>query len=240
MEDFEIDDELWKSHDRTIYKVHMKRVPETFYCIKISQIPPTEEEKKLNELSVQQIMKLTHPNLVKCYGYFYDEENFMTIHELADAGNLRQKMIHPLPEINISLILKQVLDGLQHLHESQFFHLNLKPENILFFDSVIKLDVVGLNQREVENYISPEKLLYAEAKYASDIWGIGVITYEMAAGKLPFQGKDFIEFRKNVLLSRFEELESSFSPEFKSILDGMLIKDPDQRINLSDLLEFFR
>lgn len=164
------------------------------------------------------------------------------MNEFAPDGNLRQKMFQPISEFEIAFLLKSLLSGLQYLHSNDIFHLNLKPENILFIDDVLKLDDFGLARNDISNfhYRSPEQLLFDKVGAMSDIWSLGVIVYELAAGKLPFQGDDVDVFTENVINTQYEDIPSSFSLDFKEILGRMLIKIPDDRISLSELLDLFQ
>jgi serine/threonine protein kinase len=88
---------------------------------------------------------LNHPNILKMYGFFYDEEKIYLILEWAPHGelysDLRQKGRYP--EEQAADFIYQVSEALRYMHSKDVIHRDLKPENLLDCDGVIKLADFG-------------------------------------------------------------------------------------------------
>jgi death-associated protein kinase len=107
-----------------------------------------------------------------------------------------------LSEEEASFFIKQILLGVQHLHNHNVAHLDLKPENVMLLGDnsrIIKLIDFGLSRKilpgaEVREmlgtpeFVSPEVVNYEPLSLNTDLWSIGVITYIMLSGLSPFLG----------------------------------------------------
>lgn len=106
-------------------------------------------------------------------------------------------------EENATHILYQLTQGLCHIHSKGYLHRDIKTANILLKDGIPKIADFGF-AIQVENaqgrlpynvgsplYMSPEAYTKSEYSYKSDVWGLGVIFYEMLLGSQPFKGIDY-------------------------------------------------
>ena len=150
-----------------------------------------------------RIIALTnHPNIVKLYGEGTWDGGLYIAMEWIHGISLRQFLIEHSFSLKRSLeILLEVCYALQHLHSHGVIHRDLKPENILIAENgdikVIDFGIAQLEQeRSLKNpekvlgtpyYMSPEqKENPSHATYASDIYSLGVIAYELITGKPSF------------------------------------------------------
>ncbi|XP_044758879.1 obscurin isoform X8 [Coccinella septempunctata] len=152
---------------------------------------------------------------------------------------------HEYSEQTVTTIVGQILDGLQYLHWRGLCHLDLQPDNIVMCSirSVqIKLIDLGSAHRVTKlgsevpvvghpQYISPEVLSEEPAIPQTDIWTVGVLTYVMLSGKLPFSGEDENETRQNILFVRyrFEHLFKEVSQEATRFLMLLFKRHPNKR-----------
>lgn len=153
-----------------------------------------------------EIIKLTsHPHIIKIYGDGKWEGGLYLAMELVHGVSLKQFIIqHSLSLKRALEIVLQVAYALCHLHTHGIIHRDLKPENILINEQgevkVIDFGIAALHtptkeetiegEKEIlgtPHYMSPEQKEGAsKATFVSDIYSLGVITYELVLGKLSF------------------------------------------------------
>lgn len=153
---------------------------------------------------------LEHPNITRVFDYGEDLVDHYLVMELADGWKTGEGSIaldvgelpKPLDEKQVIAIVKQACDGLDYIHRQQIIHRDIKPGNLLLFDDdcvkladfgiarareSITLTMTGLAMGTPE-YMSPEQ---AEGKkdlsFASDIYSMGIVMYELLAGHPPFK-----------------------------------------------------
>ena len=94
----------------------------------------TEEVKNqlIYEIKIQSF--LDHPNIVKLYAFFSDQEHIYLVMELCTSGHLFDllRSIKTLPESTTKIIVKQLCQGMDYLHHHEIIHRDLKLENILY------------------------------------------------------------------------------------------------------------
>lgn len=151
----------------------------------------------MKEVDIHSLMK--HDNIVKLETYFQHNSKFYMVLEYCEMNNLAQLLRNygRLGENECRGLLRQLLDGLKHIHDRGIIHRDLKPANIyLTQDLVLKIGDFGLADRirskskgicGTPNYISPEVLMEQGYTTAVDIWALGCITYHMICGKPPFE-----------------------------------------------------
>lgn len=132
------------------------------------------------------------------------------------------------PEYVISIVSRHILIGLQFLHKRHHIHRDIKPDNILLNTfGTTKLTDFGISKHleatidmaktfvGTPNYMSPERLLGQHYGYASDIWSLGVIVYELAVGIHAFPiAQVFLQTLQSICYAPEPRLdENLFSPE---------------------------
>jgi len=143
-----------------------------------------------------------HPNIVKLYGQGEWEEGLYIAMEFIQGISLRKYLRYNLISLKHALeIVMEISMALCHLHAHGVIHRDLKPENILITESsgvkVIDFGIAQMLTEESKNskserrligtpiYMSPEQRHNPEStSYPSDIYSLGIITYELALGKL--------------------------------------------------------
>ena len=222
------------------------------------------EKKRLNESerdmlrSEVAIMKLlNHPNVVEMKEVFEDKQKMYVVMEMIEGGELFEKIRAKkvFSEYVAFHICRQLLEVVKYLHEVGIVHRDIKPENILLSDDseipTIKLADFGLSQLIGPNdrlrvpcgtlaYVAPEVLMQRPYGKAVDLWSVGVVTYLMLRGRLPFDSKD-----KDVIIDRTIEAKIDLSgPQWskctnfaKDLVSHLLTKDPEERMTASQALE---
>lgn len=93
----------------------------------------------IRELKIQTY--LYHPNIIKMYGFFDDEQYIYIILEVGTGGQLFQQLrkSEPIPETKVASIMKQVCDAVNEIHSLKIIHRDIKPENIVLHDVLLDL-----------------------------------------------------------------------------------------------------
>lgn len=181
--------------------------------------------------------RLTHPRIAAIYDYGEDENLAYIVMELVNGQSLFQHLQNQarfgLKEVGE--IVRQLLDGLAYAHEQGVVHRDIKPSNILINeDGRIKITDFGIARIESSTltqvgeimgspgYMSPEQFLGAEIDARSDIYSVGVIAYELLAGRRPFTGNN-AEIMRQVLNERPAN-PSEYNPKISAQLDWAVQK----------------
>jgi serine/threonine protein kinase len=168
--------------------------------------------------------------------------------DLCSLGDLRYQIKENLfEEDEAKFYIAEIILAIEYLHKRDIIYRDLKPENILIDeDGHFKLADFGLAKENIINdipngtfcgsppYLSPEMLSHEGSTKASDIYGIGVILFEMLNGSTPFYDEDnnlmYKNISENILM--FPEF---FSDEVKDLLEKMMEKDPKKRIKIPEI-----
>ena len=164
----------------------------------------TERDRYLQEPRMYK--KLTPSGMTKCqnvleyYRAWQEEGYFYTQTELCGGGNLKNLLENlndppALPESTVWYVIRQVATGLNRMHTLKLVHMDIKPENILITeDGVLKLGDLGMtrpvdcNEDGLEGdarYIAPELLNSPIKTRQLDLFSLGVMIWELAAGRNP-------------------------------------------------------
>ena len=161
----------------------------------------------LIKLKLQIMSELDHPNIIRLFEYFETYDKVYLILDAYFGGHLLDSRRCPnqyhYPEKITCKLVQKMLQSLKYLHFKHIVHCDLKLENFLFqsdsINSTLKLIDFGLAQRITpENpflskptgtpyYMAPE-VLAGKYDYKCDVWSIGVITFKLLCGSLPFYG----------------------------------------------------
>ena len=162
-----------------------------------------DEGRKRFEREAKAAAKLDHPNI--CTVYEIDEVDGRTFIVMAflEGRPLGERISEgPLKLPEAVSIAIQMAEGLEAAHEKGITHRDIKPDNVMLMSGsrgLVKLMDFGLAQLAESSkltregttlgtpvYMSPEQALGDSTDRRSDVWGLGVVLYEMVAGKPPF------------------------------------------------------
>lgn len=203
-------------------------------------------------LEAQSMAKLNHPNIVIVHAVEDDPSKPYIVMEYVKGKTLKDLLQYgALPTKKALPILRQMADALDAAHEQGMVHRDVKPANVLFRDDGrVKLTDFGivkiLESQDISltpamatvgtsRYMSPEQADFrrqGEIGFASDIYALGVVAYEMLAGNVPFSGMS------NALIQEAHRSDPPPDPRsFNSqmpksvamILMKVLAKDPQNR-----------
>lgn len=188
---------------------------------------------------------LNHPNI--CTVYEIDEEFWFLAMEYIEGQTVEEKRkSRPLPIEEALAIALQTIEALRAAHELGIVHRDIKSANLMLTArgqvKIMDFGLARLSSRTrltrtgsslgTPAYMPPEIFEGAEADARSDIWSLGVVIYEMIAGKLPFEA-DYEAALLYAVLNQEPEpltaLRSGVPLELERIVNKTLTKDRDLR-----------
>jgi ABC-type oligopeptide transport system substrate-binding subunit len=209
-------------------------------------------------IEAQAAARLNHPNIVNVYDVNESDGVPFIVMELAAGNTLRDAQPATMEEV--IAIARQVTAALEHAHASGILHRDLKLENIVLSDSrMVKLmdfglarisDAARLTQEGMLmgtfSYLSPELIQGDPASPQSDLYALGVMLYELAAGRAPFAGDTLVAVLSQHLHAPVIP-PSTFNPAVPPRLDALIVnllsKNPAERpasaANVRQTLEAF-
>ncbi|KAL6451729.1 HSL1 Serine/threonine-protein kinase HSL1 [Candida maltosa Xu316] len=196
-------------------------------------------------------MKLiSHPNIMGLYDVWENKNDLYLILEYIEGGELFDYLIKrgKLQEFEAINYFKQIINGINYLHQFNICHRDLKPENLLLdFSKNIKIADFGMAALEVKeklletscgspHYASPE--IVAGKNYhgaPSDIWSCGIILFALLTGHLPFDDENIRKLLLKVQSGKFN-MPHELSWEARDLISQMLKVNPDERIKIDAIL----
>jgi serine/threonine protein kinase len=207
--------------------------------------------------------RIEHPNVAGATdfgrlddGSFYLALEFIegkSLSSLLDGGGA-------LPAVRALVITRQIADGLAAAHAAGIIHRDLKPENVMLVErdglsDWVKVLDFGIAKVPVEEgdgpkltqigtifgtpqYMSPEQGQGHTVDARADLYALGVILYEMLAGKLPFFAEDMVVLITRHITEPVPPLSDGIHPKVRELVGELLEKDPKDRIQTAaDLVD---
>lgn len=196
------------------------------------------------------LSKMDHPNICRFIDFFPQEGNYAIVMDFVqgtDLQDLLKKQSGPLPFETARQIAAQALDALHYAHQKEVLHRDIKPENItLTTEGVVKImdfGIARLSSSESQQtslfmispaYTAPER--FDETKtddvdHRADIYSLGLVFYEIFAGKHPFpttNPMDMIMAHLNTVPAPPDEIVD-LPQEISNAILKALEKDPEDR-----------
>lgn len=198
-------------------------------------------------------------NILLMVDYFETKDSFYLVTDLAAGGELFSRITESghLTAVETRAIMNTLLSALTHLHNNGIAHRDIKAENILFTSRSSRPSLMLLadfghavilkDQKQAFDcggtlsYIAPEVLLRTGHSFPVDMWAVGVLTYFMLCGYMPFDCDTDAETKELILAGDylFEPVEYWLSvPELaKEFIGKCFAVDPESRITASQALK---
>ena len=176
-------------------------------AVALKFLPPhlsaSEQDKERFIQEAQAASALNHPNVCTIHDIQEHDGQLFIVMEFIQGQTLRQRLTSPIPHLkSVIEIGIQIADGLAAAHEKGIVHRDIKPENIMVRkDGIVQIMDFGLAKLGgvspltktgstvgTTAYMSPELVQGLEADHRTDIFALGVVMYELLAGRLPFKG----------------------------------------------------
>ncbi|HLZ94180.1 MAG TPA: serine/threonine-protein kinase, partial [Candidatus Dormibacteraeota bacterium] len=200
------------------------------------------------EAEAKTLARLDHPNILTIYDFEMNEGVAFLTMPLIRGGTLRDILRRgPLDTLTAWRYLREIGDGLQHAHDAGIVHRDLKPTNVLIHsDGRALLADFGLARGAGQpthlttiglaigtpGYMAPEQVMGHEVDRRADIYAMGVLTFEMLTGRLPYVGANRMEVAYATVNSPIPSacaLNANLPDELDQLLTKVLAKDPNAR-----------
>ncbi len=253
--DFQIVKELGAGSFGHVYLV-IHKVTKVQYAIKAidKRNKTNQEEKPYFRREIEVMYKIHHPNVVKLYGHFEDNNYCYFIMEYISKGNvyglIPQDKKKRINNQIVASLMKDVISAVYYLHNMKppIIHRDIKPENVLLADGLVaKLTDFGWSNYMQEDekrttvcgtpiYLAPEIIKEQGHDEKVDIWCIGVLLFELITGNVPFQGNDIDTLKENILHLKIV-WPKDINIDAKSVIKKILKSEPSARISLEEILQ---
>lgn len=201
------------------------------------------------------LSQLSHPNLVTLIDRGSTENEEYLVFEYVEGRSLKELTREgPLPVAQAGSIAGQVAEGLAAAHLAGIIHRDVKPQNILIdHQGHAKVTDFGIatgpDWTKVTRagsiigsarYMSPEQVKSKPVDSRSDIYSLGVVLYEMLAGRPPFDGTNMPEIARQHLNNPpppLSDMRSDLPPGLEKVVMRCLEKMPEDRfVSMDELL----
>ncbi|XP_048385229.1 serine/threonine-protein kinase H1-like [Stegostoma tigrinum] len=218
-----------------------------------------KEGKEVCESELNVLRRVSHRNIIQLIEVFETQDRIYMVMELATGGELFDRVIAKgsFTERDATRVLQMVLDGVRYLHTLGITHRDLKPENLLYYhpgsDSKILVTDFGLANSGnkggdwsmtttcgTPEYIAPEILLRKPYTNAVDMWALGVISYILLSGTMPFEDENRTRLYRMILKCEYSyvgEPWPNVSNLAKDFIDKLITIDPNERMAAAQALK---
>jgi hypothetical protein len=200
------------------------------------------------ELEARTLARLEHPNILPIYDFGVAGDVVFITMPLIRGGTLREVLDRgPLDGATAWRYLREVGFGLQYAHDAGIIHRDLKPNNVLLHpDGRAVLADFGLARSAHEDtrlttagfalgtpgYMAPEQVLGQDLDRRVDIYAMGVMTFEMMTGRMPFEGATPVEIAiatVNQPVPSAASINAMLPDELDAVLARAMAKQPADR-----------
>ena len=239
---------VYKAHDLTLNRV---------VAVKILRENFADDSgfRARFQSEAQAAANLAHPNIVTVYDYGQDGHRSYIVMEFVEGRDLKSviRAEAPLPLERAIDLMAQACAALGYAHHAGLVHCDVKPQNLIVTpDGRLKVTDFGIARaisqslpQNVETvwgtpqYFSPEQAAGEPPTPASDVYSLGVVLYEMLAGRLPFDADNHTDLAMQHLRDEPPPL-TTINPavpiQIEQIIRRVMAKDPAARYRTADQL----
>ena len=247
---YEIIQEIGRGAFSVVYKVKSKE-DNNIYCLKKINMKKTKDKE--NEINI--LSNLDHPNLIKFFYSFSNEEGIYIIMEFCEFGDLfsllqsvKKKKVYVNEDIIWNVAIQTLL-GIEYLHSKQIIHRDIKLLNLFMTkDKKIKIGDMGMSKHVEEGemiisrvgtplYIAPELVKKEKYDYKIDIWSFGCSLYHLAKTSPPFNDENLVKLGNSIINEQPPHLPSCYSNKLFEFILLLMTKNKNKRPSAKEALE---
>lgn len=263
LSDFEILCEIGSGTNGTVYKAKLSAghillenadSNSTIFAIKKISLG---DKSKDTVKEVFMLKNITHPNIIKCYASFIEDENLYIVMEYAEGGDLLSLILKQkeaqryFSEQSIWKYAWQICCGMLHMHAQGIIHRDIKALNILISNGVLKIGDLGesrflketdyLHGKQVGTpmFLAPEVIKHENYDHRVDIWALGCVLYHIAALDPPFPNPDIDSLLSDIKYKSPKPLPGIYSSSLESFISKCLSKKISDRPFINHLIPLF-
>ena len=252
---YQIDAPLGAGGMGEVYKATDTRLDRTV-AIKVlpEHVAADPDLKQRFEREAKTISSLNHPHICTLFDIGEQDGIDFLVMEYLEGDTLADRLARegPLPTDDAVRYASEIASALDKAHQWKIVHRDLKPTNVMLTDSGAKVLDFGIATRMADvaletatrattsltdaggiagtvPYMAPEALRGEPADARSDVWGLGVLLYEMLGGRRPFTGSTGVEVTSAIMRDPPAPLSSTVPSGLASIVQRCLAKDPVRR-----------
>lgn len=213
MQKYKIEKTLGTGSFGDVYRASLATDPTELVAIKKIKQKYSSWKECLHLRELASLKVLRHTNIVRLKEMILEKELLHFVFEFCD-GNLYEEMKKkPFSRERIQLSMRQIFLGISYMHKQGYFHRDMKPENVLIKDGVLKLADFGL-AREVRSrppytqyvstrwYRSPELLLRSPTYNSPvDVWACACIMAELFLNEPLFAGQSEVDMLMKIFIA---------------------------------------
>lgn len=218
-----------------------------------------KKERQVAENEVKCLSALKHPYIVRYWESFMHERFLCIVMDYCEGGDLFQLIQQhkqrgrPIPESNVLQWFTQLSLALKYVHDKSILHRDIKSQNVLLTGkdgrANAKLADFGISRflegpnalaRTVVGtpyYLSPEMVQKQPYSWASDVWALGCVLYEMCSLRVPFEAKDMNQLVRRIVSTTPARISCSYTREVGDLCMEMLSRDASKRPTSATLVQ---
>lgn len=218
----------------------------TLIALKVSLKTNISDYNTILKCELEINRSLHHPFICKFFNYFATEHLNVFVIELIEGITALDyvNQTHGVPISDTRSLFCQLLIAMEYLHdEVHITHRDLKLENIMIDNCFhIRLIDFGFSTKKTMMstlcgsipYMAPEVLSSQQYTKSSDVWSMGIILYALHNGNLPFFHQNTSNLAQ-IIINNDVKFKQGFDENLKDLLLKMLMKNPDERIQIAEI-----
>ena len=254
--DYRIESEIGQGAMANVYRAYQPQL-ERWVALKVMKTGGMDDQGFLDRFrrEAKAIAALRHPNILTIYDYGEEKGIAYIVMEYVAGGTLKARLAEgPVEWPDVATLVIPVGRALTYAHSQGIVHRDVKPANILLarpdWPLLADFGLVKLLDRQqgitrpgtsigTPAYFSPEQAAGEDVDHRSDVYGLGIVLYELLTGHVPFEADSPFK----MMLLRLREppipprrLNSRITPQLEAVILRALARDPAARYSTMEAL----